>query len=275
MVEPALSDVLDIEPPAAGDLTPLEPEPVVVEEPEPVVEEPLPSAEELLASADAQIQSALGDRVMSEGSLGTETVSFTRSRPEPKVNPGVQSGYKAFQSGRFAESELSYRRALQEEPTNRDALLGLAAIAVHKQRWPVAAQIYTQLLRVDPRDSVAQTALIGMRSNVNSPENESRIKLMLEREPQAGHLHFSLGNLYASQSRWAEAQNAYFNAYSLDSRNADYAYNLAVGLDHLSQTRAAAKYYHLALQLGVNNRGGFDTAAVTRRIQSIGGATSQ
>ena len=277
VLEPALSDVLDIEPPAAGDLTPVELEPVVVEEPEPapVVEEVLPTAEELLASADAQIQSALDDQVMTEGELTRESVSFIRSRPEPKINTGVRSGYAAFQAGNYAQAERNYRRALNEEPTNRDALLGLAAIAVHKERWPVAAGIYTQLLRINPRDTVAHSAMIAMQSNASSPENESRIKLMLEREPQAGHLHFSLGNLYASQSRWAEAQNAYFNAYRLDSGNADYAYNLAVGLDHLAKTQAAARYYHLALELGASNGAGFDPADVTRRIQSIGGVASQ
>ena len=85
VLEPALSDVLDVDPPAAGDLTPIDPEPIVVEEPvvEPVIEEVLPSSEELLASAGAQIQSALGDGVMSEGSLGQQAVSFTRTRPEP------------------------------------------------------------------------------------------------------------------------------------------------------------------------------------------------
>ena len=277
VLEPALSDVLDIEPPAAGDLTPVELEPVVVEEPEPapVVEEVLPTAEELLASADAQIQSALDDQVMTEGELTRESVSFIRSRPEPKINTGVRSGYAAFQAGNYAQAERNYRRALNEEPTNRDALLGLAAIAVHKERWPVAAGIYTQLLRINPRDTVAHSGMIAMQSNASSPENESRIKLMLEREPQAGHLHFSLGNLYASQSRWAEAQNAYFNAYRLDSGNADYAYNLAVGLDHLAKTQAAARYYHLALELGASNGAGFDPADVTRRIQSIGGVASQ
>lgn len=162
VLEPALSDVLDIEPPAAGDLTPVELEPVVVEEPElaPVVEEVLPTAEELLASADAQIQSALDDQVMTEGELTRESVSFTRSRPEPKINAGVSSGYEAFQAGNYAQAERNYRRALSEEPTNRDALLGLAAIAVHKERWPVAAGIYTQLLRINPRDTVAQSAMI-------------------------------------------------------------------------------------------------------------------
>ena len=276
-LEPALSEVLDIDPPVAGDLTPVEPEPVVVEEPEvqPVVEEPLPSSEELLASGRAQIQSALDDVGLSQGSLNEDTVSFVRTRSQPKINPGVQAGYGAFRAGNYAEAELSYRRALNEEPTNRDALLGLAAIAVHKQIWPAAAEIYTQLLRIDPRDSVAQTALIAMQANVNSPENESRIKLMLEREPNAHHLYFSLGNLYASQTRWSEAQNAYFNAYSLDSQNADYAYNLAVGLDHMAQTSAAAKYYHRALQLRGSGGGGFDTRVVARRIQSIDGSASQ
>ena len=47
-----------------------------------------------------------------------------------------------------------------------------------------------------------------------------------------------LGNLYADQSQWAPAQQAYFQAHHLEPDNPDYAYNLAVGLDHAAPAEA-------------------------------------
>ncbi len=60
----------------------------------------------------------------------------------------------------------------------------------------------------------------------------------MARHPQSAALHFTLGNLYASQSRWGEAQAEYFECYRLDPSSADFAYNLAVSLDHLGQPQA-------------------------------------
>ena len=82
-------------------------------------------------------------------------------------------------------------------------------------------------------------------------------------------MHFGLGNYYASQARWAEAQNSYFNAFRLDNDNPDYAYNLAIGLDHLAQRQAAVKYYRLALELVGDQLPGFEQAVVQKRIESI------
>ena len=47
---------------------------------------------------------------------------------------------------------------------------------------------------------------------------------------------------------WPDAQQAYFRAYSSVPDNADYAFNLAVGLDRLSQRKLALSYYQRALE---------------------------
>lgn len=271
----SLAEVIEVDPPAVGDLTPIVEVVEVAPEPEPEVElepaPPPPSTEELLASADAEIAAVLGEMpLLQAGAIRDTGISISRRAVRAAVNPKVRSAYEAYHNNELSFAELGYRQVLAEEPTNRDALLGLGAIAVRKGRWPAAAAFYAELLRLNPRDSVARAALIALQGNVGlNSESESRIKLMLEREPDADYLHFSLGNLYASQSLWAEAQRAYFNAYRLNSRNADYAYNLAIGLDHLAQAQAALKYYRLALQLAGQRTAGFDPSAVTQRIESI------
>jgi uncharacterized protein HemY len=87
--------------------------------------------------------------------------------------------------------------------------------------------------------------------------------------PEQPSLYFTLGRLYATQARWAEAQQAFFDAYRLDSANPDYAYNLAVSLDRLEQVQSALDYYNVALGLATGTPAGFDPSAVTERIQTL------
>lgn len=194
---------------------------------------------------------------------------IARQYSPDRMHPQLNRGYGAFQRGDDAAAKRAYRRVLQQQPNNRDALLGLAALAYRQGEWEAAASLYIRLLNLDPRDSVAQAALLSMQQNLDPVASESRIKLLLEREPDAPYLHFSLGNFYSMQSRWAEAQQAYFNAYRVDADNADYAFNLAVSLDHLAQADAALKYYRRAMELASGQSVGFQAAMVQERIANM------
>ena len=161
-----------------------------------------------------------------------------------------------------------YRTVLGHEPGNRDARLGLAAIAARDGRRDEAAGHYARILAARPADTVARAALIAIDER-DPTAARSRLKALLGREPRAAHLHSTLGSLYAAQSRWAEAQQSWFNAYRFDRGNADYAYNLAVSLDHLSRPRSALALYREALALARTRPASFDAAAVRRRIREL------
>ena len=176
--------------------------------------------------------------------------------------------YGAFLAGDAESAAEVYRAVLVHEPGNRDAYLGLAAVAARAGRWDEAAAYYTRILASHPADTVARAALIAMDEQ-DPVRGESRLKALLWSEPRAAHLHFNLGNLYAAQSRWPEARQAYFNAYRFDAGNADYAYNLAVSLDHLAQPVSAIGLYREALVLSRSRPAGFEAAAVQQRIRDL------
>jgi tetratricopeptide (TPR) repeat protein len=130
-------------------------------------------------------------------------------------------------------------------------------------------RFYVRILQVNPRHGAAQGALIGLMGRANPVESESRLKQLISREPSA-FLHFILGNLYADQSLWAQAQQAYFQAHHLEPDNPDYAYNLAVGLDHISQRKLALDFYRSAEQLAASQgRSIFNLAHARERISSL------
>ncbi len=198
---------------------------------------------------------------------GTEV---STSRPIPQVHPKVSTGYAAYNAGDLAGARTEYQQALNEEPANRDALLGLAALDVRTGRYEAAEAVYLRLLQADPRDSHAQAALVALRGGRGDPvAAESRIKSMLADNPGAHMLNFALGNQLAQQGRWAEAQQQYFKAFAAEPDNPDFAYNLAVSLDHLRQPALALGYYRRAVALAKTRGASFDPAAAEARAAQL------
>lgn len=180
----------------------------------------------------------------------------------------LTEAYQAYQSGDFATATQRYRSVLQKDSKNRDALLGMAAIAQQQGQDNSAMQYYRQVLMLDPRDPAAQAGMSAF-STGDTAGKESRLKQNLAQSPQSAVLHFALGNLYTEQSRWGDAQQAYFNAFRLEPGNAQYAFNLATSLDHLGQSKLAAQYYGQALQLDTGGNAGFDRAQTEQRHKQL------
>ena len=189
--------------------------------------------------------------------------------PTLAVDPLVEQAYQAFLRNDLAVARDGYQRALVREPTNRDALLGLAAIDVRSGQLNSAEARYLKLLEIDPRDSHAMASLISLRGQLDPVASESRLKNLIAIQPEAALLHFSLGNQYAQQSRWTEAQAAYFKAHSVDPENADYAFNLAVSLDQLHQGKLALEFYQRALALTEKRAASFNPAQARLRVQEL------
>ncbi len=187
----------------------------------------------------------------------------------PRVNAIVSEAYAALEAGQLDAAQRLYTQVLRTEPANVDALLGAAAIAQQDNRVDDAQRHFLAILDVEPRNALAQSGLIALMSRADPQAAESRLKQLLAREPSPP-LYFNLGNLYAEQGLWPQAQQAYFQAHSLEPRNPDYAYNLAVGLEHLGQQKLALDFYRKALQLAsVKGSANFDSARTQERITQL------
>ncbi|MDH3321069.1 MAG: tetratricopeptide repeat protein [Betaproteobacteria bacterium] len=196
--------------------------------------------------------------------------SLVTSRPPPRVHPGVASGYAAYQAGDMERARANYDQALRDEPGNRDALLGLAAVETRALRFTTAEALYRRLLLAAPRDPFAHAGLLSLRAQRIDPvAAESRVKGLLAVDPEESVLHFSLGNQFAQQGRWAEARQAYGKAAAMDPDNPDYAYNLAVSLEHMREPQPALRQYRRALALALQRTASFDASAALSRVQQL------
>ena len=149
---------------------------------------------------------------------GRERISVSPTAAQPRMNPQLSQAYTLLQSGNLDEARAIYTKLSQTEPLNVDALLGLAYIAAQENRSDDAMKLYLRILQFNPRHAVAQGALIGLMGRADPAASESRLKQLIAREPSP-FLHFVLGNLYADQSHWAQAQQSYFQAHHLEPDN--------------------------------------------------------
>jgi tetratricopeptide (TPR) repeat protein len=234
------------------------------------------------ASAPAAVPAASRGPVFARQSAPAG-IAATAPRPSPaqresdititparvQSDPILEGAFQAFNAGNLAKAREDYLQVRRNNPDSRDALLGLAAVETQAKRYDAADRYYTRLLELDPRDAYAQAGLIGLRGQVDPVAAESRLKSMIASQPDASFLHFTLGNQYAAQGRWAEAQQAYFQAYASDPEHPDFAYNLAISLDRMHQSKSALEYYRKALTLAQGRPVSFDRTQVSNRVSQL------
>jgi len=202
------------------------------------------------------------------------TIRIQHSHENDTVAPLLVAAWQAYHNGDFDTAMQKYGEVPGGEEQNRaapnrDALLGMAAIAQQRMQYARAAQFYNRMLELDPGDPDAQAGMFSLRGSNGTDDTETRLKLLLAQRPDAAALHFALGNFYAQQSLWGDAEQAYFNASKQEPDNPLCVFNLAVSLDHLGRTVLAAQYYRLALQLDQAVHSDLDRVQTQLRLDQL------
>lgn len=235
--------------------------------PEEVASVPVPSPESnetTPAGGDA-----FPEDLPEEIELSPALIKISRSKGIDLKGQLINDAYAAYMAEDFSTAGEKYEEVLAKQPDNRDALLGIGAIATRSGDGLKALKVYSRLLRLNPKDELARALLINLQSDAEIIHSESAIKVMIQENPDLPFLYFTLGNIYASQLRWPEAQQAFFDAYRQDSSNPDYALNLAISLDKIGQFEPALDYYNTALKLSDDRVANFDPALVISRIETL------
>ena len=91
-------------------------------------------------------------------------VTIRRTNKSDPLGEKLGTAWLAYESGQYDEAEILYAEVLHREKNNRDALLGLAAIAIHKKDTEKAKRYYFSLLQQDPRDPIAAAGIASKNS---------------------------------------------------------------------------------------------------------------
>lgn len=180
-----------------------------------------------------------------------------------------QLAYAAFRDGDLATAHHHYQELLRRDPASVEASNGLASLALREGRPDEAIAWFRHSLVLAPHDALAHSRLVDLDHTLHPRDAESRLRRLIAHQTHAAVLHFALGNALARQSRWAEAQQAYFQAHTLDADDPDILFNLAASLDQLHQRLPAANFYRLALAAARQRPASFDPLTASGRLQEL------
>jgi len=208
-------------------------------------------------------------------SQAPRAINITRTDNVGLVNPQLLQAYASYRDNDFIGARARYQQVLREKPNNKDAMLGLAAVALQLGDVASAREIYIRLLELDPRDVHARVGLLESMPASDPVMLESELRSLFAAHPEVAHLAFALGNHYAEQRRWSDAQQSYYDALlAAKAGNSgpvspDYAFNLAVSLERLNQLRPAYTFYREALEQSAVVTPGFDVRVLRERLDAL------
>ena len=185
------------------------------------------------------------------------------------VHPLLAGAYDALGRNDFGQAREHYQKVLATDPHDLAALHGMAALAQREARPEQAEYWYKQILVTDPKDTTALAALAELYGRANPVVAESKLRSIAAAFPDASAPQIALGNMLSAQSRWAEAQQAYFSAYAQQPGNPDVLFNLAVSLEHMGKPQIARRYYTEAVQAARHQPAQFDRAVAEERLRAL------
>ena len=192
-------------------------------------------------------------------------IKIRKRRIPAKREISLRRAQKAMTSGDLTGAALNYGSVLKASPTNVTALLGMANLSAIKGQLDQAQLYYQGVLAQSPQNLNARAGLLSL-ANPTSLDVGSALQQLLRENPEKAFLHASLGDYYLKRSEWSAAQGAYFDAFSRDPKNANYAYNLAISLDQMAKPKLALQFYQQALSLEKSTSGHFDSSVLAARI---------
>ena len=115
------------------------------------------------------------------------------SSPGDPAFARVEEGYAAYLRGDLDAAEDHYEAALAINPRHVHALKGYAAVLQRSSRAATAISVYERILEVDPNDTDAVAAIATLAAGDDRATVASRLKLLLQRNPDAAAVHFAIG----------------------------------------------------------------------------------
>ena len=185
-------------------------------------------------------------------------IEFSRARKAPLEISAVIEAYQHYANGQLEQALSLYQQVLEDKPSSIDANLGLGTVLYELKDYGAALRYFERVLATDASHVFAMSKMVEIAQILSQESNSNALnenKLFNQQLPSSNEYvsddaanYFYLGQVYAQRSRWSEAQQAFFQAHSMDKSNDLYTYNLAVALDQMQKSQLALPYYELVLQ---------------------------
>lgn len=202
--------------------------------------------------------------VIAGGKSAPQTLLQHQENPQAVLLQRIQ---EALVQQAWDSAEMHLKELIALSPKQAEAQLALAAISLRRGAHEQSRQALAQAFALAPQQADIMAAYL--QQQFIAERRESMIKEALASHPSAASLYQGLGNTFAEQKRWREAQEAYRSALSLDPENPDHHLNLAISHDELRQYPEAIQHYQEALRLAREHPPMFFPESVLKRLEEI------
>jgi predicted TPR repeat methyltransferase len=154
------------------------------------------------------------------------------------------------QAGRLKEAEGLYRRVLEKNPSDANALRMLGVLAAQVNRNDIAADFLQQALNLLPENALLHAELAEVQRRLGKFQLAMQhVQRAIALSPELFEGHFNLAVILHEQRNIAGAVEAYKRAISLGPKNPAAHYNLANIYRDQGQFDLAIAAYQTALEI--------------------------
>ena len=168
----------------------------------------------------------------------------------------LESASRALKLQRYDAALEMYEQLYAKNKRDRRILMGLAVSQQYAGRTEAAIQTYETLLDIDPKNAGAMVNMLGLLRAQYPEVALRRLMDLQERFPGNAGIAAQIGLTQAELGHYDDAVRYMQMAASLEPRNAQHLFNLAVIADRKGAAGDAVKYYEQALEADAVYSGG-------------------
>lgn len=155
----------------------------------------------------------------------------------------MKNAYEALQVGQYESAIRYYSEALEQNPSNKKAMFGIATAYHMSKDYEKAKETYLKIIKLDPDYWPAVNNYIILVTEENPEKSITRLEELYARNPSFAAIPAQLGNLYYKNGNIQKSVEYYVSAIKLEPKNIEYRYNLALILEKTSRREEAAGLY--------------------------------
>lgn len=193
-----------------------------------------------------QIQDVLGAGAK-EDTFESVGLSISVRRPGLDTNYELNQAYTALMGGDTERAIAIYKNVLGSDPTNQDALFGLAA-TYHRTGSPDKARpYYGMLLKINPNHREALNNFLVLVSDESPQDALPELERLELRNPDFSPIPAQIAIVYDKLGYPDKAEDKLLRAIELAPENLTYKYNLATMMDHHRRYADAIALYRMLI----------------------------
>ncbi len=195
-------------------------------------------------SPDLKLLEKTAQKVETYDSSG---LSIKVQRPGLDTNFELNRAYTALMGGDTALAISSYKNILSTEPSNEDALFGLAATYHRLGELLQARPYYGRLLKANPNHREGLNNFLALVSEESPQEALAELERLEQRNPDFSPIPAQQAVVLNKLGFADQARDKMLRAIELAPENLTYKYNLAVLLDKNGRYAEAFPLYRMLI----------------------------